>query len=104
MEHPEPGAGNLPLTSALSTTGSMTHTAAVLSDPAFPFIQADWFGGVTVILLLAVIGLYKIFALDFGLGADQPQGGTFDVRMVRNDGVGYFCAAGQNKPLGAKRS
>jgi len=35
----------LPLTSALFTAFLMIHTAVVLSDPAFPFIQASWSGG-----------------------------------------------------------
>ena len=56
----------------------MIHTAVVLSDPAV-------FSGVTpAILLLVVISCYKIFAFDFGLGADQPERGAFDPGMVWN--------------------
>ena len=45
-------------------------------------------GGAAGILLLAVIGLYKIFALDFGLRADGAKRRTLDSGMVRD---GHGC-------------
>mgnify|MGYP001568257010 CR=1 FL=1 len=64
------------------TTGSMIHTAAVVSATGL------FAGTGTVTLLLAVIGLYKIFAFDFGLRTDGAKRRTLDSGMVRD---GHGC-------------